>query len=139
MQNCDDQPHGRIVAVLLALGADPNQVEKQYQTDFHHTVLTKAYPCVEHMGRLIAAGAKLDAPTGWRKPPWTTGRELMASAIADGDEEVVDYLIGAGFDVKPDGAALLKAATGKPAILKSLRAAGARAAATAKTPARRAK
>jgi hypothetical protein len=136
MRRCDDQPHGRIVAVLLAMGADPNQVERQF--NYHQTVLMKAYPCVEHMDRLIAAGARLDAPTGWRKPPWTTGRELMASAIADGDEEVVDFLIGAGFDVKPDGPALLKAATGKPAILKSLRAAGARAA-TTKTPPRRAK
>jgi hypothetical protein len=92
------------------------------------TSVMKAYPCVEHMGRLLVAGAKLDAPGGWLSQQRTAGRELMDRAVEDGDAEVVDFLIRYGFDVKPVGPELLKQAAGKAAILKLLRAAGARGA-----------
>jgi hypothetical protein len=127
VKECDQQPGARVVARLLALKADPNQMVAQTLTSsYGETPLMKAYPCIDLMRSLIRAGAKLSKPMGWRKPPWSTGRELMARAIADDDDEIVAFLISAGFDVRPDGPALLKEAAGKPVILKKLRAAGAR-------------
>jgi hypothetical protein len=127
MQDCDDAPLVHRVSVLITMGADPNQMEDNGGN--RETALMKAYPCLLSLSQLIDAGARLDTQASWTMRPVPVGRFLMDQAIDDADSAVAELLIKSGFDVKPDGAALLKKAAGKAEILAVLRAAGAKGAA----------
>jgi hypothetical protein len=128
-RDCDTDDVLGMLRALLAAGANPNEREEQWGM-LQDTPLASAYPCTAEMGLLVDAGARLGEVVGDPKAGKTVGASQMAQAIEDDDAEVVGFLIARGFDVRPGGSALLKAAAGKAEITSLLRKAGARPAAS---------
>ena len=114
-------------------GADPNQ---WYEAGVRHkaTPLLRAYPCLDQMERLFAAGARLDVRGIDQWGRTKVGDDLLGLAIEDDSPPIVSLLIAKGYDVKPQGAQWLKEAAGKTEIQRLLRAAGAKATAAATRP-----
>jgi ankyrin repeat protein len=77
--------------VLLAEGADPNQVDEVGFTPLH---LACQEWSVDAVRELIAAGAAVDAATDRGYTPL-----ILASFRAEGRAEIIDMLCGAGADV----------------------------------------